>query len=277
MRTLWILGTVAVGTIVFGSIVILAELLGVPQRPGGIYEKAASWWARALIAAAGVKVTLHDGDRLRTGGARVVVANHVSWFDIPVLIACIPDFTFVAKRELSRIWWFGRAARKVGVVYIDRENRKAAFEAYEEAAESVRRGRPVIVFPEGTRGSEYALRPFKKGPFVLAVSAHAEVIPVVIHGTLPLGRGQAWTVAPGETPGRIDVHVLPAVPAGGLEYGDRTALAEAVHARMQDFLHSHYGIAPRVARDAGVVDDPSPEPVGALPIAASPTHPTLET
>ena len=54
----------------------------------------------------------------------------------------------------------------MGTIPIDRENRAAAFQSYEEAAEKIRDGRSVVVYPEGTRGRSYAIRPFKKGPFV---------------------------------------------------------------------------------------------------------------
>jgi 1-acyl-sn-glycerol-3-phosphate acyltransferase len=247
MRTLWLLGTLAVMTLLLGSLVILAEIFGVPRRPGGIYDWAPRAWARAIIRAAGVRLQVHGTEHFDAAGQHVVVANHVSWFDIPVMIMSVPRFAAVAKQELQRIPIFGRAAGKVGVVYLDRENRKAAFEAYETAAEEVRNGASVVVFPEGTRGHEYALRPFKKGPFVLAVASQSTIVPVVIHGTLPLGRGKDWRGDPSEVPGVIDVHVLPPISAAGTTYGDRNQLADTVHAQMNDFLHRQYGIEPRVA------------------------------
>jgi 1-acyl-sn-glycerol-3-phosphate acyltransferase len=247
MRTLWLLGTVAVMTLLLGSLVILAELCGVPRRPGGIYDWAPRAWARAIIRAAGVRVELHGAECFADAGEHIVVANHVSWFDIPVMIMAVPRFAAVAKQELQRIPVFGRAAGKVGVVYLDRENRKAAFEAYESAALEVRNGASVVVFPEGTRGHEYALRPFKKGPFVLAAASQANVIPVVIHGTLPLGRGKDWRVDASDVPGVIDVHVLPPVSAAGATYDDRNRIADDVHDRMERFLEERYRIAPRVA------------------------------
>ena len=70
---------------------------------------------------------------------------------------------------------FGQAAVAAGIVFIDRDNRKAAFEAYRYAAEDVKRGRSVIICPEGTRGKDYHLRPFKKGPFALALEARLKL------------------------------------------------------------------------------------------------------
>jgi 1-acyl-sn-glycerol-3-phosphate acyltransferase len=224
---------------VLGSAVLLAELLGVKPGPGTIYEKAPRWWAWWLLKAAGVQVVRHGGDELVAGAPRVFIANHVSWFDIPAMVAVLPHYGFVAKRELERVPLFGPAARAVGVIYIDRDNRKAAFGAYEDAAAKIRDGHPVLVYPEGTRGESYALRPFKKGPFVLAIGAQAPVVPVVIHGTIEVNpRGSLTARA-----GTVHVHLLPPVPTAGLTYGDRDQLADAVRARMAECLREHYGIS----------------------------------
>jgi 1-acyl-sn-glycerol-3-phosphate acyltransferase len=174
------------------------------------------------------------------GTPHVYVANHVSVMDIPALLHALPDHGFVAKRELSAVPLFGPAARAVGVVFIDRENRKSAFAAYEEAADKVRAGRSVIVFPEGTRGSTYALRPFKKGPFVLAIRSGVPIIPVVIHGTIEVTPNGRLDV----TPGTVHVHLLEPIPTAGLSYDDRNALADRVRDRMAEALAERHGVAP---------------------------------
>jgi 1-acyl-sn-glycerol-3-phosphate acyltransferase len=168
-----------------------------------------------------------------------------------VLVAHLPRYSVVAKAELFRVPLFGAAARAVGTIPIERENRRAAFESYDEAAARIRTGRNVVVFPEGTRGAEYALRPFKKGPFVLAVAAGVPVVPTLLHGTIEvLPRGSLWL-----RPGRVDLHLLEPVDAAGLSYDDRDALSAAVHARVADALLREYGVAsppfrPSTAPDA---------------------------
>jgi 1-acyl-sn-glycerol-3-phosphate acyltransferase len=228
------------GTVVFGSLVLIAQLLGVEQRPDSIYEKCPRWWAWWLLRAAGVKVVLHGDDGLRVGAPRVYIANHVSWFDIPAMIQVLPHYGFVAKRELEKIPLFGAAARAVGVIYIDRENRKAAFGAYEDAARKIREGHPVLVYPEGTRGAEYALRPFKKGPFVLAIGSGAPIVPVVIHGTIEVNPRDEFRASPGT----VHVHLLEPIPTEGLTYNDRDSLADTVRQRMAQCLESQYGVRP---------------------------------
>lgn len=242
------------GTIVFGSIVLLARLVGVPQGKDSVYEKAPRWWAWWLLRAAGVKVVVHGADR-PVSGSRVYIANHVSWFDIPAMIEVLPHYGFVAKRELEKIPLFGPAARAVGVIYIDRENRKAAFGAYEDAAQKIREGRSVLVYPEGTRGVSYALRPFKKGPFVLAIGSGAPIVPVVVHGTIEVNpRGEFRA-----SPGTVHVHLLEPIPTEGLTYDDRDALGERVRERMAECLREQYGVNPalvsREARSASAAVD----------------------
>ncbi len=238
MRTLAAALTLAVLTVVLGPIVLLAQLFGVPDGPGTIYERAPRWWARGILAASGIRVIVHDPERARTGEPRIFASNHVSWYDVVVLVAHLPRYSFVAKAELFRVPLFGAAARAVGTIPIDRENRAAAFQSYEEAAERIRDGRNVVVYPEGTRGTTYEIRPFKKGPFVLAVAAAVPIVPTLIHGTLEaLPRGSFWL-----RPGRVDVHLLEPVETAGLDYDARGALAARVHDRLAGELEARYGV-----------------------------------
>lgn len=238
MRTLLAFVALVVLTVVCGTAAIVAQLLGVAEGPGSIYDRAPRWWARGILWATGVRVQLHDGAGLVPGEPHVFVSNHVSWYDVLALVHALPRYSFVAKAEIFRVPLFGAAARAVGTIPIQRENRKAAFQSYEEAAERIRGGRSVVVYPEGTRGDVYALRPFKKGPFVLAIAAGVPIIPTIVHGTIHvLPRGSFWARA-----GRVDVHLLDPVPTAGLAYEDRDALARVVYDRMAEGLRRLYGI-----------------------------------
>lgn len=238
MRAVLVLLCLIVFTPLLGGLVIAASLLGVDDREGGVYDWAARTWTRLLVRAAGVEIVVHGAGQLARREARVFASNHVSWYDVFVLATVLPRYKFVAKAELFRIPVFGPAARAVGTVPIERENRKAAFGAYEEAARHISHGSSVVVFPEGTRGREYRLRPFKKGPFVLAVAAQAPVIPTLVHGTLAVFPRDSWRVRPG----RVEVHFLEPVSTAGLTYEDRDRVARTVWTRMADALRQHYGV-----------------------------------
>ena len=254
MHTLFAALAFLLGTFAFGSIVIVARLLGVKEGPGSIYDRAPRWWASTILKAAGTKIVLHGAERLVPGEAHIFVSNHVSWFDVLVLVKMLPQYSFVAKAELFRVPLFGSAARAVGTIPIERENRKAAFQSYEEAAARMKGGRNVVVFPEGTRGPEYALRPFKKGPFVLAIAAGAPIVPTLIHGTIEvLPRGSFWLRG-----GRVDVHLLEPVPTAGLTYDQRDELARRVYDRLAAAQQSLYGIASPPSLPTAASSGPAP-------------------
>jgi 1-acyl-sn-glycerol-3-phosphate acyltransferase len=238
MRTVFAVSIMVLVTPFFALAVIGASLLGVPNRPNGIYDRAPRLWARIALWSAGVRLVLHGGEVLRLTKPRVFAANHVSWYDIFTLLAILPRYRFVAKAELFRIPLFGPAARRAGTIPIQRENRKAAFQAYDEAAREFRAGASVVVCPEGTRGEDYTLRPFKKGPFVLAIAAEAPIVPVVLYGTREVQPRGSFVIRSGT----VHVHFLDEVPTAGLTYDDRDAVADEVWRRMAAALEREHGV-----------------------------------
>jgi len=238
MRTPLVALTVFVMTAFYGPIVILAHLLGIKERPGSIYERCMRAWARAVNAAAGIRVHLHGAEHIPTRTGAVYIANHVSWFDIFALAAVLPRYTFIAKSELRRLPLFGAAAERAGIVFIDRDNRKAAFESYKRAATDVQRGRSIIVCPEGTRGHDYHLRPFKKGPFVLAIASQSPIVPTVVYGAREvMPKGSFWISS-----GDVHVHCFEPIATAGFDYEHRGELMKQVWTRMADGLRELYGV-----------------------------------
>ena len=240
LRTILLFITAALATLVLGMSVIIAAMLGVKDRPGGIFDNAPRWWSAAVLWAAGINVRVHGMEYATSSEPHIFASNHVSWFDVPALAKILPHYKFVAKAELFKVPIFGKAMRAVGMIELQRENRKAAFGAYEVAAERIRSGASVVVFPEGTRGHEYPLRPFKKGPFVLAIAAGVPIVPIIVHGTIEImPKGSLWA-----HPGTIDVHLLEPVSTTGVDYDHREALMQTVRTRMADAMRKLYGIEP---------------------------------
>jgi 1-acyl-sn-glycerol-3-phosphate acyltransferase len=238
MRTLLVLLAILIATPPMGLLVIVAAMLGVRDGHRSVYDWAPRTWSRLLLRAGGVRVHLHNAERMATSEPRVYVANHVSWFDVFALAATLPLYKFVAKQELARIPIFGRAVRATGMIFIDRDNRKAAFAGYEAAAQRIREGASVVVYPEGTRGASYALRPFKKGPFVLAIAAGVPVVPTLLYGTREILPKGTLRVRSGE----VHVHFLPPIPTEGMSYADRDRLARLTSEAMTDLLAREYGV-----------------------------------
>ena len=223
-------GALAVCTAIHGSRIIVASLLGVKYRPGGIYDRAPRDWGRQILRLTGVPLQVTGLERLPADTPCVFASNHTSFVDIWALLAVLPgSVRFVAKRELLSIPFFGRALRSSGQIPINRRNLRDAFAAYDEAATAIGSGISAIVFVEGTRSRDGTLAEFKKGPFVLAIRAGAPVVPVYVEGAhraLPPG---SWRVH------RVPVHVRvgPPVPTAGLSYEDREGLVAAARASME--------------------------------------------
>jgi len=244
IRTIFTVIVAALATTIGWVGAVVAALFGVEDREGGIFDHTPRVWSRVILWAAGVRTVVHNPERMAGGEPRLYLSNHLSWFDIPALAGALPRYKFVAKAELFKIPVFGPAIKAIGMVPIERQNRKAAFAAYRVAAEKIRAGNSCVVFPEGTRGSDYRIRPFKKGPFVLAIAAGVPIVPVLLHGTHEVFAKGTLLVRPGQ----FDIHLLEPVPTAGLDYADREALAETVRSRIVDALASIYGIASESTR-----------------------------
>jgi 1-acyl-sn-glycerol-3-phosphate acyltransferase len=219
-------------TLFWGSICILARLLGVKRRAGGVYDLAQRRWAANILRASGVTVRVDGAERLVAGRPEIIVANHQSFFDILAFLACLPvDPKFVAKKELFRIPVFGPAILAAGHVRLDRRNLKEAFEAYHVAARRIRdENLHILVYPEGTRTRTGEMLPFKRGPFVLAIACGAPVIPAYVHGAFdiqPKGRLRI-------RPRPIHIRLGEPLATAGLTYDDREALAQRVRDVMLD-------------------------------------------
>ena len=230
--TLWVM------THLLGGLAILAHVLRIDEGRNRVQQWCMRTWAKSLVWAGGVKVVVHGAEHIDADRGTVYASNHLSWFDIFAVASVLPRYTFVAKAELRKIWMFGWGAEGAGVVFMARENRKSAFETYAAVAAKVKAGLSVIVYPEGTRGNDYKLRPFKKGPFVLAIQAGAPVIPVVVYGTREIMPKGAWLVRSGT----VHVHLLAPVPTSGYDYDHRHDLMNEVWRRMANTLLTEHGV-----------------------------------
>lgn len=149
------------------------------------------WITRAGLPLGGVRVVVQGMERL-PHGASIVMANHSSNLDPPVLIPLLPGRVVIyLKASLMKIPLLGYAMRLAGFIPVLRDGSVEAAKATSAAAQrELERGSCLVVFPEGTRSQGGSLLPFKKGPFFLAMESGAPVVPASIAGAtrmLPKG------------------------------------------------------------------------------------------
>lgn len=168
-------------------------------------------WARRLLAAAGARVTVEGLDNLPEGPA-VFVANHQSYFDIPLAIGYLGDPKgLVSKKEIDRIPFIRQWMRELGCVFLDRENIRASAAALAEASDRVAAGYSMVIFPEGTRTETGEVGEFKAGAFKVAQKNRVPVVPFVLDGSNRLmSKHSLWI-----HPAAVQMRILPPIDTSG--------------------------------------------------------------
>ena len=183
-------------------------------------------WCKRIIGGAGIDVQVTGRENLRGDETYLVMSNHQSVYDIPVMFYVLGgNLRMVAKAELFRIPVWGRAMRDAGFIAIDRSNRERARASLETARKSLAAGVHVWIAPEGTRSRTGKLLPFKKGGFALALDAGLPVLPVTIKGTRDaLGADRVRSKRGAKVRVTIHPHIVPARYASQDPRGARDAL-----------------------------------------------------
>ena len=141
-------------------------------------------WARRLLQQAEVELEVRGRENIPAGETFVVMSNHRSLYDIPVLFAAFPArLRMVTKTELFRVPVWGRAMRAAGFIEVDRKNRERAIESLKAARVTLDSGVNVWIAPEGTRSRTGELGEFKRGGFMLALDTARRIVPVAIRGS----------------------------------------------------------------------------------------------
>ena len=176
---------IIISFIYIGIIATLALISAPFKRTGNFFHKITKLFASGTLKICGVQLNVEGTDNLDPGQHYVYISNHASQFDIPAIIAGIPDkIRIIYKKELEKIPIFGWAL-KYNKIYIsiDRKHGQSAIQSLEEAAEKIKKGESVLLFAEGTRSPDGNLQPFKRGPFKLAILSGVPVVPVTIVGS----------------------------------------------------------------------------------------------
>lgn len=222
--------------IVYLTLGPLAGIIGIPysllRGDIGLLYTVSMGIARLGLRAAGIRIEILGCENIPADRPCIFMANHVSNLDPPVLLPLIPGHTSVLlKSSLMRIPILGTAMRMGKFVPVERgSTQEAARRSVNAAAEAVRSGLHLVVFPEGTRSRDGHLSTFKKGPFFLAEQTGAPIIPVAIAGTEQLLRKGSAAIQPGT----VTLTYLPLIDPA--HFATREALMRAVHAAIAQAL-----------------------------------------
>jgi 1-acyl-sn-glycerol-3-phosphate acyltransferase len=213
-----------------------AAIIGIPYSLlRGNIRTMYSWamfTMRAGIKAAGIRVVIEGTENIPANQSCIFLSNHVSNLDPPILLPAIPGMCSVfLKKSLMKMPFVGVAMRMAKYVPVSRGHSRAeAEQSVAIAADALRSGMHIFIFPEGTRSLDDNLLPFKKGAFFLAAETNAPMVPIIIQGTAAMMRKGSQKVYPGTA----TVRFLPAIHPQ--DFATREDLMAAVRQQMQAAL-----------------------------------------
>ncbi|HEX8983973.1 MAG TPA: lysophospholipid acyltransferase family protein [Bryobacteraceae bacterium] len=188
---------------------------------------------RLLAAINPSSVEISGREHIRRDQVYVVVSNHQSLADIPVLSHLEIDAKWLVKAELFRLPVMGWMLRMAGDVPVERSDRGKSARALLECARLLRRRCSVVSFPEGTRSLDGQVLPFNEGPFQLAIREQVPVLPVVVEGSGGTLRKDSWIFGPAQI---VQLHILEPVSVEGFTTRQSAALRDLVRERIVDEL-----------------------------------------
>ena len=230
LRLIWLAFIAILVTIPAASATILVAAV---RSTSPLIESIIRWWAKSLVAAAGIDLRVENAGTIQPNQRYILVANHYSYLDIPCIFAAIPQpIRFMAKVSLFKIPIFGWSLARAGFIPIDRKNRRTAVKSFDLAADRIRKGNTIVVFPEEGRTRQKNMRPFQRGAFLLALKSEQPIVPVAIDGTYEVFPATRWRV----TPGVVTVKVGTPLPTAGLTLRDKDRLLTESRRQIQMML-----------------------------------------
>jgi 1-acyl-sn-glycerol-3-phosphate acyltransferase len=231
MRSLLFNGLWAVWTAFFSPVLLVIWLAG---SPGPWVRAASRVWARGVLFGAGAVLGIRHveigRDKLPAEPC-LVIANHQSTWETIAFLVLLRDVAIVTKQELLDVPIFGWFLRHSPMIIIDRDSgSKAIRKMVDEGLTALGEGRPVLIFPEGTRSAPSAPVEFKRGVELLYARLGRPIIPVALNS------GDFWSIGKSaKRMGTITVSFLDPIPSG-MPAGGAIKEAEQVIQRELDRL-----------------------------------------
>ena len=218
----FLIPSISVYTLVLGCLSVGSCLLG---GTGNFAHRCARTWSWLILATTGVRVSVSGREHLPRGQACLVVANHQSIYDIPIVFWSLPyQLRIIAKDSLGRFPVLGAHLARTGHILVDR--RSPGSRVLAQVSSLMSRGVSLMVFPEGTRSVDGSVGRFRGGVFLPAIEAGLPIVPVSLSGSRHVMRKGRLTTCPGRV--RLTIH--PVIPTASLDVSDAKALAARAQA-----------------------------------------------
>lgn len=167
------------------GLITLLNFLGVvfvaPFSPRLASRWFAGMWARGLMYLVPAKLTVYGEENLPLHPSYIVVSNHLSLMDIPILYGWLDlDLKWVMKKELRKVPLIGGGCALLGHIFIDRSNRAEALRQLEDVKRELEPGISILFFPEGSRSRDGTLKRFKNGAFLMAKDLDLPILPITL-------------------------------------------------------------------------------------------------
>ena len=203
----------------------------IAERDALVKEKVAEW-TKMVIGLSGSTVEVRGMEHIPESGPFVMVGNHQGYMDIPLLLGYVPkSIAFISKIEILKVPLLSDWMKHMQCVFMDRKDRRQSVEAMSEAVNTVRRGYPLVIFPEGTRSKGGPVAEFKAGSFKLAYRSEAPIVPFTIDGTWRL-----WEEHKSLRKGHLILTIHPPVPTAGLTKEEQSAIPALIQKTVESAL-----------------------------------------
>jgi 1-acyl-sn-glycerol-3-phosphate acyltransferase len=179
----WTLIAVTCPVFFAGALVVFALTAPFDRRRVALHLYSSAWASFYVRVNPLWTLRVEGRERLPRHGAAVLVANHASLIDILVLFDLFRPYKWVSKASNFRLPFVGWNMRLNDYVPLRRGDRESVLEMLAHCGRHLESGSPILMFPEGTRSADGALKAFKDGAFELAVTHGVPVIPIAVHGT----------------------------------------------------------------------------------------------
>jgi len=208
------------------------------DRKGNIVHYIGKFWSLLNIFLSGTRLTIKGKEKINKNLTYIVMSNHQSLTDVWALIGKIPlQLRWIIKSEIRGIPIFGYTLERMGHVYVDRKNSRAASISIETAASMIKKEASVIIFPEGTRSKDGHMLKFRMGGAIIAFKSGVPILPVTVNGSR--------FVLPKNTlalmPGKIEVVVGNAIDPRRYDENQQSELMEKVRSSINKNLDLDYG------------------------------------